>query len=1057
MASAESLGLLWNFSLSRAELDGLMAQVPFPLPHFCKYCEYIAALDGVMVLDFSELRLPGAVAVDCKENEQDMLKSLVLHLRFHGSTYPPVEICTYPVMWSTGKALRNYVKVTLSVIAIQESANVFSDLDRWRFHRMFKFRGLEQRGKIFGLLGAAAAWHRSEIARHAGERGVKLQHTDYLKDVSRCDAALKSLQRLSGDGDTCTLDGFAFTGNVSSANMPLQLGYCDVADFLHSGDCCSVCKKSIGIASLIQQPCSSGTTSFKARVSKEVRKNYPYPPEALGAVMLHQLKQTIMQTFLSEDIVLHAIGSMESGGQDPDDSSKDSTPESKARPVSRDILFDSSVKKSGWPTEIRQHVVYIAPVQDFAAALQEYLPSQLVSDLHSNAVAEAIPPVTDDGDQDEQDLQRQSVRSKSALLDEFCRGVEKVPWQRFFGVGTFDLTRSWRNLERRCLTLQAGVSYSGEVIVLVGPYVGQYVLAAQISLQKRGSMPSAACAGLFGTHCDRSLWQGQGKNFWHGLTSSDVEAALASEHLTLSAEQRRSYDEIGRSDVSVIPVEAVPGGNKTTFGTGACLAKVGSLNDNELIGWLTNARDQRDEQHANFLRFDAETGHVICSGRAANEKLAVDSLDSQWDAKTAELLRGKLALHLERVESLKQDLAAYTSPVALGSSEWNHVKQLSEDLTVASSRLFQAELTAVSELLKHAKVVCCTVDAMLQICSGASSLARYCKGKRFRAMVVEEAHQCDLMLVGPLAMCTDSLMMLYDGDQEIDYSRATDRIVQRSVRLPGEHWPWQQSVSRRGIVPVWSCLAESPVRLSVCWRFGMLGVQYLQQVFPPYMKSGKDGQAKHLIASPMGSEYTVEERSRMPLTRFRFVTYTDAPVIASPYRGELKMDIKPAPPPRTRSSQVGVYEPVGCCPLMFSHMAHEGCVFLHALENGLVRLNTTSARIVLTTSTRAIGSFFYRSHVCTAFKCFIHGLLQRRDFLESYGLRPDFPYHLVWAVMTVDSASGRAVLLAQGVLIPRVVEYSDARGNYRDSGRFLVLNSRHRLFFTLYVRGLSQN
>ena len=50
-------------------------------------------------------------------------------------------------------------------------------------------------------------------------------------------------------------------------------------------------------------------------------------------------------------------------------------------------------------------------------------------------------------------------------------------------------------------------------------------------------------------------------------------------------------------------------------------------------------------------------------------------------------------------------------------------------------------------------------------------------------------------------MHAGTLMLLYDVDQYIDYSRATDRIVQRTVRLPGEYWPWQRSVSRRGLIP----------------------------------------------------------------------------------------------------------------------------------------------------------------------------------------------------------------------------------------------------------------
>ena len=103
---------------------------------------------------------------------------------------------------------------------------------------------------------------------------------------------------------------------------------------------------------------------------------------------------------------------------------------------------------------------------------------------------------------------------------------------------------------------------------------------------------------------------------------------------------------------------------------------------------------------------------------------------------------------------------------------------------------------------------------------------------------------------------------------------------------------------------------------------------------------------------------------------------------------------------------------------MFWHMLHEGCLFLHALDNKLVTLNTSSEPITLTEETPAIATLFYRNHAVVAFLAFVHGMLLLSSVLEAYKLRHNFPYHKVWSILSVDSSSGRTVLLCQSCLIP---------------------------------------
>ena len=117
------------------------------------------------------------------------------------------------------------------------------------------------------------------------------------------------------------------------------------------------------------------------------------------------------------------------------------------------------------------------------------------------------------------------------------------------------------------------------------------------------------------------------------------------------------------------------------------------------------------------------------------------------------------------------------------------------------------------------------------------------KGITFPLIVGDEMHQGDLRTFAAVALHTETLMLLMDEDQAIDFSRSTDKLVQRSLKLPGEYWPWQRSLSRVSIVPIWSYLLHPAPRLSDCWRFGRLGVQLLNMLMPTYVAAASAGMA----------------------------------------------------------------------------------------------------------------------------------------------------------------------------------------------------------------------
>ena len=78
------------------------------------------------------------------------------------------------------------------------------------------------------------------------------------------------------------------------------------------------------------------------------------------------------------------------------------------------------------------------------------------------------------------------------------------------------------------------------------------------------------------------------------------------------------------------------------------------------------------------------------------------------------------------------------------------------------------------------------------------------KGMTFRLIVSDECHQADLRTFAAVALHTDTLLLLMDEDQAIDFSRSPDKLVQRSSKVAGEYWSWQRALTRVSMVPIWS-------------------------------------------------------------------------------------------------------------------------------------------------------------------------------------------------------------------------------------------------------------
>ena len=124
MASCDLLAVIWNISIDHNTLETLRGKLPFSVSEFVNN-SVPCAHDGSQIFDLIEVRLPIMPAADCKENDADVLKLFVLQIRGLYRSFNDDYKVTLPFVYSTGKALNTYVKVSFNARAVESTTDFF--------------------------------------------------------------------------------------------------------------------------------------------------------------------------------------------------------------------------------------------------------------------------------------------------------------------------------------------------------------------------------------------------------------------------------------------------------------------------------------------------------------------------------------------------------------------------------------------------------------------------------------------------------------------------------------------------------------------------------------------------------------------------------------------------------------------------------------------------------------------------------------------------------------------------------------------------------------------
>ena len=822
----------------------------------------------------------------------------------------------------------------------------------------------------------------------------KNSHDDkpYERELKRSSELLRNLQRLKVS---------LKIGQVTLGDLPLQLGYADAKQWMAIQDSCRTAPKSATLHNFLQKSCECGLMHLKVRALEGVRITQEIGSAEWAPVLIHMMKEQVMQRFFRGSLMLDVRGKIATVLPEP----------GKKTPKYSLIELDDHCVNHKRVDSIRHHICWVLPdsgtsdrVASFIDA-DHYKPSAVD---HENALRAAT-----------------------------------------IASGKFQLTLRWEGVGQKVLRFH-GALPACHARVLVGEYVGVEHYCIQLIQKQRGKQMTPAGHGLFGTLSQDSSLEANSVNPFRSVTVQAVNMVLDKQGLECSTDQAELVASLKDSTGGVQGLEAVAGSGKTTIVTGEVVAAIEYLGTDERAAWVGKARKMRTTQLGVFRKFIANPLHAIAMGRRVDGAAQPDDFEDMFfDDEVMKFLDERVGAVKNELESLQEELKSMPADLTPTHEDWNMWKKKAQRMHLLSIRLYAAKMQALEDLVGNVKIFLFTVDAFIQIASGASVFSRIFEGIVWKFCVIDEAHQLTLYQVAAVAFAVQHVLLLFDRAQQIEFQKQNNAKGKEVILQIGDCYSWQKAIFGGSQVAPWICLRAKDIHhLTFSWRFGpevTIFQRYTSQLYGP----ATDG-----IWSPEEKPelFSAKDLARVPNTRLRFVSYVGAEYDSCQQRGFLdnqpfKFDVRIKESAKPEDVPVEAGPRVACSQIIFCNMIHEGLVFLMLLTNGLIRLNQDrdTKPLSFQEGEQIIASIFYCNDVLVIFGALLLAALTNPMTLQRYRLSENYNYLDSWLCATPDAVSGETVLLCQTGIVPNDSSCPKLKGNSADPGRRVVIGTRARI------------
>ena len=406
---------------------------------------------------------------------------------------------------------RNIVKV----FSVPASSTLLRDLARSSLSVDDVMILKEHAADVLSGLACLASSQLQEIKEHQQQRFESTGHRPgkkpYERETERANELLRNVQRVK----TTILEG-----RSDLSELPLQLGFADVPQWMNSGDFCRTSGPNCRLHDFLGSICKCGLMSWKIRRAGDVLLTGDIPSSEWVPILIHMMKEQVMQRFFRGGVFLDEMGMAETIKPAP----------GKKNPSFSVVQLEDEPKSC--PQSIRHHICWVIP----AAMGSSHRLLEFMLEAHQ------IPSVA------------QQQKTLQALT---------------LATARFQLALKWEGVGRQVLRFH-GIVPEGRVRVLVGEYSGaeHYTIAAlQTARAKQDLTP--AFHGIFGAFSRSICMNSSDANPFLPLSVEKVDAVMSRQSLRLSSDQKDLVDFFRGVTGGCAGVDAVAGGGKTVTMT-AC-------------------------------------------------------------------------------------------------------------------------------------------------------------------------------------------------------------------------------------------------------------------------------------------------------------------------------------------------------------------------------------------------------------------------------------------------------------------------------------------------------
>jgi hypothetical protein len=341
--SDSSLLLLWNCVLPdevRTDASSAIGRSLLDAFHMSSD-EWPACFSQSRVYAFREIGVPLQPGL-CGQNRTANVLRLVVVLCDTPTMLDIARTTPCNKVRKTSDELHGFQRGSVTIVANGVSAAslcTWPPEQSWELHDLVKL-DTDLRVATMLAIGKAAEAQGAEIESHM-MRHPTCRKKAYARDHERMRIVLQNLQRLKRR--------FAGSeGRASLVTQPVQLGFGSMSEWTCLDDCCRSRSESKHLHCMLKRACSCGRMSWKLRYVDGECLTPRIPPTEWINVLLHQIKEQVMQRFFRGSVLLDAEGMVQA------------TSEGDAKmQYSMVFLTESAPQRA---ENIRHHVCFVLPL-----------------------------------------------------------------------------------------------------------------------------------------------------------------------------------------------------------------------------------------------------------------------------------------------------------------------------------------------------------------------------------------------------------------------------------------------------------------------------------------------------------------------------------------------------------------------------------------------------------------------------------------------------------------------------------------------------------------------